>query len=637
MAAQAQITAISPTGVGGFESGTDLSSNGWTEINPGTVANQWVVNNAAPAYAGARGAHVSNDGTAYAYTTTVARTCHFMRDVVIPAGADVITLSFYWKGMGQVGFDRLLVYTTTPAIVPAPNVPVSPATGIGGATLVWQQSATAAAYTLATVSLPNTLAGTTVRLLFTWQNDATGGTSPGAAIDNISLTYVCGTPAPITGNAPVCIGNSVSVGNAFSGGTWASGNTAVATVSPTGVITGVAAGTTLITYTSGSCVSNAVVSVSPFPAAITGRDTVCVGSTTAFANSVMGGTWSSNYPVVASVLTTSGVITGHIAGASTITYTMPGGCYITDTVNVVSNPGAITGGMSICPGTTTTLSCAPSGGKWHSLNPGSASVNLNSGMVTGIAADTAVIRYTTPAGCSSFATVTINPLPAPIIVRNIRCAQGLDTAYNATPGGVWSSLTPSLLTISTLTGEFTPTGVAGTGTIRYTLGTGCSTTKSVTFNPLPAITVYFDGFSNTLYTDTPYVHYQWYHNIFGKVVGANTFKTAGLFNGSYYVEVTDTNGCVGRSAMFAYNTDMSAGIIAGAGSVQVYPNPATDVLHINAAVPVDAVITAMDGKVLMSTKNARSMNVSQLPSGLYMLTVYDAEGRKLAIERFVRR
>lgn len=634
-AAKAQIVAISPTGDGGFETGIDLSTNNWTAVNPSTTANQWVVNNTATAYAGARGVHVSNDGTANTYTTTVARACHFLRDVTIPAGADLITLSFYWKGMGQVGFDRLLVYTAPSSIVPAVNAPVSPATGIGGATLVWQQSATSAAYSLATVTLPNTLAGTTVRLIFTWQNDATGGTTPGAAIDNISLTYVCATPQPITGNAPVCIGGSVSVGNVFAGGTWQSQNTAIATVTSGGAVTGIAAGTTSITYTSGSCVSTAVVSVSPLPLPITGHDSVCVGSTTTFADVVIGGSWSSNYPVIASVLSGSGVITGHLAGQAFITYTMPGGCYVSDTVTVVNNPGSITGALQVCPGTTTNLSCAPSGGTWSSLNPGSASIN-STGKVTGIVADTAVIKYTSAAGCSSFAVVTINPLPAPIICHSVMCAQGMDTAYNATAGGIWTSLTPSLLTINPTTGEMSPSA-AGTATIKYTMATACAVTRSITLNPLPAVNVHFHAPSNTLYTDTPYVAYQWYHDIFGKVIGATSFRTAGLYNGKYYVEVTDTNGCVGTSPLFNYNTDMGVGGLAGSGAVQVYPNPATDVLHISATVPCNAVISSMDGKLIMSAEKVHTMNVSGLSAGLYLLTVYDEEGRKLAIERFTRR
>lgn len=630
IAGQAQITAINPSTIGGFESGPDFASNGWSVINPPTLNNQWVVNNTAPSYSGSNGAHVSNDGTAYAYTLNAARTCHFLRDVTVPPGATSITLSFYWKGMGQIGADRLLVYTATTSVTPLANTPVSPATGIAGATLVWTQPSTSAAYTLATVSLPSTLAGTTVRVIFTWQNDASGGTSPGAAVDNISFTYECGTPANITGNVPLCVGANIPLSNIFTGGTWSSSNTAVGTVSSGGVLTGVAAGTTTITYTSGTCQSTAVVSVSPLPAAITGHDTVCLGSTTAFANSVIGGTWSSSYPAIATVLSTSGVITGNVVGMSIITYTMPGGCYTTDTVHVVDVPGSITGAMAVCPGTSTVLSCTPSGGVWTSLNPGSASVNAT-GKVTGIAADVAIIKYSSPVGgCPAFATVTINPLPAPIISKDIMCAQGTDTAYNATAGGTWSSLTPSLATISAA-GHITPLA-GGVAVIKYTLATSCAITKSITLNALPTPTVYFDGPTNTLFTDTTYESYQWYHDLFGEVIGATTFKTAGIYNGKYYVEVSDEKGCLGKSALFDYNTSMGLENVKGVTDLQIFPNPANSVINIKTTATVNIVISTMDGKTLMSRQGAGQMHINALPQGIYLITAYDAAGLKVAVQ-----
>ena len=53
--------------------------------------------------------------------------------------------------------------------------------------------------TTATVVLPASLAGTTFRLIFTWQNDASGGVSPAGAVDNISL--ISQVPSTITSNA----------------------------------------------------------------------------------------------------------------------------------------------------------------------------------------------------------------------------------------------------------------------------------------------------------------------------------------------------------------------------------------------------------------------------------------------------
>ena len=186
-----QIVLLSPTGDGGFETGATFAANGWTAVNANRSS--WEVGAGAVSFAGARGVYtIDNTAGTWAYLTTGARASHFYRDIAIPAGATNIVLSFYWKGRGETNWDRALVYTAPTTVTPAANAPVSNATAIAGATLVWTQPIVqpiATAYTLATIVLPNALAGTTVRLIFTWQNDASGGVAPGAAIDNISLTY----------------------------------------------------------------------------------------------------------------------------------------------------------------------------------------------------------------------------------------------------------------------------------------------------------------------------------------------------------------------------------------------------------------------------------------------------------------
>ncbi|MES2700985.1 MAG: PKD-like domain-containing protein, partial [Bacteroidota bacterium] len=197
-----QVTLISPTGDGGFETSTTFAGNGWTVVNPTTVINQWICGATGVPFAGSRVAYISNNGSTYNYTKTATRTAHFYRDVAIPTGASAITLSFQWKSQGESGYDRLIVYRAPTTVTPVANVPASTSTTITGATQVWLQPSLTSSYTSATVTLPSTLAGTTVRLIFTWQNDNSAGTSPPGAIDNISLTYVpsptiTATPTPI--------------------------------------------------------------------------------------------------------------------------------------------------------------------------------------------------------------------------------------------------------------------------------------------------------------------------------------------------------------------------------------------------------------------------------------------------------
>jgi uncharacterized protein YjdB len=206
----AQVTLISPTGNGGFETGATFAANGWTTVNP--AQNLWQIGTLATGYSGARGVYVSGNGSNYNYNLNNAHACHFYRDVVIPAGATAITLSFQWMGKGETSWDNMFVYTAATSVVPVINAPVSPATSIPGATIVWSQpNNTQASYTSATVVLPNTLAGSTVRLIFTWINDGSGGTNPPAAVDNISLVYTAGPNCSGTPTAGTISSSSFNV------------------------------------------------------------------------------------------------------------------------------------------------------------------------------------------------------------------------------------------------------------------------------------------------------------------------------------------------------------------------------------------------------------------------------------------
>src|SRR4051812_35292812 len=116
-----------------------------------------------------------------------------------------------------------------------------------------------------------------------------------------------GVISAIVGVPTLCAGGTRTLTNATPGGTWSSSNTAKATVSSTGVVTGVAAGTTLISYNVSGTVATFVVTVNATPPAISGATTVCGLETTALSNALPGGTWSSANPGVGSV-STSGIV-----------------------------------------------------------------------------------------------------------------------------------------------------------------------------------------------------------------------------------------------------------------------------------------------------------------------------------------
>ncbi|NDC42163.1 MAG: hypothetical protein EBZ77_11545, partial [Chitinophagia bacterium] len=289
----------------------------------------------------------------------------------------------------------------------------------------------------------------------TWSSSAPGvasvnsvgtvtGVTTGTATISYGVTNSCGTtyssrlvtvntvpaaPAAIGGTTNVCAGLAVALTDATVGGTWSSANTAIATVSSTGVVTGVAGGTVNISYTStNSCGSTSVsvpftVNTTPaLPAVISGPSSVCIGSTITLTNDTLGGTWSSTNPGVASISST-GVVRGNSTGSTVISYTVSNSCGITARTTTITSgtivfPAAIGGATTVCVGGTITLTDATTGGVWSSDNSAIATVNAT-GVVTGIMADTSVvIRYTVTNSCGSNAatrtirTVTVPPVGA---------------------------------------------------------------------------------------------------------------------------------------------------------------------------------------------------------------------------------
>src|SRR5439155_88574 len=129
-----------------------------------------------------------------------------------------------------------------------------------------------------------------------------------------------------------------AAGNVLTGRvvTWTSGTPTVATVSATGLVTGVSAGTATVTATSEGKTGSAARTVNAVVASVTvtpASASVAVGGTVQLAatpkdasgNALSGRvvTWASNAAAVASV-NGSGLVTGLVAGSATITATSEG-------------------------------------------------------------------------------------------------------------------------------------------------------------------------------------------------------------------------------------------------------------------------------------------------------------------------
>jgi uncharacterized protein YjdB len=304
----------------------------------------------------------------------------------------------------------------------------------------------------------------------------------GSACFITRLVTVEPTLNALTGPSSVCEEATITLANTYVGGVWSSSNTSVATVGTSGIVTGVLAGTTNITYETplAHCFAMTTVTVDPLPVAITGDDNVCVGVSTGLSNATPGGTWSSSDGATATI-DASGTVTGVSANTVLISYTVGSGCTTTldFTVKPLANAGVITGADAVCVNATTPLiSSGDAGGTWSSANTDIATVGT-AGEVSGVALGSTTITYIAENECSiDTATFDITTKAAPDAGVLSAVSAGLCIDYTTTvsstiAGGVWTSSNTTFATVNAA-GVVTALS-AGTVTISYSITNECGT------------------------------------------------------------------------------------------------------------------------------------------------------------------
>lgn len=159
-----------------------------------------------------------------------------------------------------------------------------------------------------------------------------------------------------------------------------------------------------------------------------------------------------------------------------------------------------------------------------------------------------------------------------------------------------------------------------------------SATDTVVVYPLPMPVITMQG--NTLSTGS-YNSYQWLAGN-DTITGATGQTYTASMNDTFYVVVTDGNGCSKESAPFIVNNLSVSQISAAGNSIHVYPNPASSIVYIDAAINVNVSVRSVDGRILLQQNNVKSVNISNLATGIYMLQVTDSEGTLLKVDEIIK-
>ena len=305
---------------------------------------------------------------------------------------------------------------------------------------------------------------------------------------------------------------------------WASADLAIATVSSSGVVTGVAAGVVHIAASAAGKSAIAEVTVNPTPVAtvrltpssqdlLVGQ-TVQIGAETLDAQgNVLTGrpvAFTTSNPAVATVSNT-GLVTALAAGSAIITGASEGKSApssITVSTVPVASVAVTPAGSQIVVGQTTQLNAEPRDASgqpltgravsWSSSDPNVASVS-STGLVTAVAPGQATITATSEAAAGT-STISVSPKSVSSVILSpnqgsVTVGQTLQLGAQVTDdqgnvlGGRPISFTSSAPGVATVSESGLVTGVApGTATITAT-SEGKTGTATVTVTPIPVAKV----------------------------------------------------------------------------------------------------------------------------------------------------
>lgn len=397
-----------------------------------------------------------------------------------------------------------------------------------------------------------TTAAKTVTAAGTYTVTVTDGSGCSSSA-TVTVTNAVTTPPVITASGPtaLCPGDSVTLSsNMPTGNIWSNGAT-------TQSITVGTAGTYSVTYNDGSgcgtLTSNSIsVTINPVPTAnITGNTQLCLGN----QNQLDAGAgfssyyWSTGETTQTIMISTAGVYWVRVTNSSGCSDTAS----VTATYVTLADP-TITGNLSFCPGSSTTLD-AGAGYSSYLWSTGATTQTISVST-----AGTFQVTVSNAGGCTASSSVVTTPFDAPVPV--ISGTAGFCTGGSTTlsVAGVYNSY----LWSTGSTASSISVNTAGNYSVTVTDANGCTGTASVTVvvfpGPTPVISgtlSFCGGTSTTLNAGPGYASYLW-------STGATTQTIVVSTVGTFSVTVTDLNGCSGSASV---NTTTTGALPASPGPI----------------------------------------------------------------------
>jgi hypothetical protein len=116
-----------------------------------------------------------------------------------------------------------------------------------------------------------------------------------------------------------------------------------------------------------------------------------------------------------------------------------------------------------------------------------------------------------------------------------------------------------------------------------------------------------------------------------------TFNCSNLGVNIVTVSVTDGNGCRVTSAVYVASTGTTAmNTVNNLTDINIYPNPTTSIVYIEAQVRVNVIVMNAIGQVVAQVKDATTIDLSRFADGAYLIRVLNDNNELLKTTKVVK-
>lgn len=537
-----------------------------------------------------------------------------------------------------------------------------------GTNLLWYTAASGGTGTATSPTPSTTTAGTTNYYVSQTSDPAAGSCEGARALIAVKVNALPSAPT-VTTPVNLCVSGSgttlTASGSNLLWYTTATGGTG-STTAPT-ITTGTASSTTYyvsrsLSASSGGCEGprasiTAVVNSLPAAPTVTSPVNLCIGSTptslTATGTNLLwyaaptGGTSSAIAPKPATTtLGSTDFYVSQTSSASTGSCESPRAT-ITAIVNplpIVSVNSISSTGLFFCRGKNITLSAtAPTAVsyQWKTLGTDVSGATMSTYAVgtTGMSGVTVKDVY----GCTASDEVYVqeDTSTKSILTPSLStiCKEG-SLVLSCNPNYVgytfnWQKdglpILPATPTLNTKT-----VNEEGDYSVIVTNNVGClDTTNLATVSHYPGPTKPIIVVTlPKLEVGKGYNYYQWFKDG-APVLGANNSQFNTNTKGSYYVQVTDENGCIANSDTVLVETNSINNIVTNA-ELKLYPNPTQNTVTIDAPIKVNVKVLNMVGSLIMTIENAKEINLANQVDGTYIFYISNEQNQLISVEKILK-